>query len=251
MQKGVFITFEGIDGSGITTQAYKLKEYIGRRLGLPVHLTKEPTDGPVGGLIRTILARRVGVPTPDGRLESIDPRSLALLFAADRIDHLKVDILPKLDNGVVVICDRYYLSSYAYQSLNVDLKWLEEINSACRRPDLTIMLSVPPLVAEKRRLEDRWHVELYEETPKLERVRENYFEVIKKLKYQGERIEIVDGNRPLAEVHRDIVRLVRPLLVTPRRRGPSPRTDKQLNIDVSQDEGGAQTTGKPDGRVSI
>ncbi|HHV61652.1 MAG TPA: dTMP kinase [Firmicutes bacterium] len=212
MQKGKLVVFEGIDGSGVTTQAHRLKEYVSTKLQLPVHLTKEPTDGPVGGLIRTILAKRVGVPTRDGRLESIDPRSLALLFAADRIDHLEVDILPKLENGIVVICDRYYLSSYAYQSLNVQLEWLKEINAECRRPDLTIMLDVPPLVAEKRRNLDRWHVELYEETPKLERVRENYLAIIEELRKAGERIEIVDGNRPLAEVHRDIARIVRTVL---------------------------------------
>ncbi|NPV53100.1 MAG: dTMP kinase [Firmicutes bacterium] len=212
MQKGKLIVFEGIDGSGVTTQAHRLKEYVSSKLQLPVHLTKEPTDGPVGGLIRTILAKRVGVPTRDGRLESIDPRSLALLFAADRIDHLEVDILPKLESGIVVICDRYYLSSYAYQSLNVHLAWLEEINRECRRPDLTIMLDVPPLVAEKRRNRDRWHVELYEETPKLERVRENYLNIIGDLRKAGERIEIVDGNRPLAEVHRDVTKIVRSVL---------------------------------------
>lgn len=240
MQKGLFIVFEGIDGSGVTTQAHRLKEYIRRSLGLPVHLTKEPTDGPVGGLIRMILAKRVGVPADDGRLETIDPRSLALLFAADRIDHLQVDILPKLENGITVVCDRYYLSSFAYQSLHMDLEWLEEINSACRPPDLTILLRVPPLVAEKRRTQDRWHVELYEETPKLERVSENYLQIIKRLQKRGERIEVVDGNRPQTEIHRDVVRIVKALLIPRRRRGrkiPGLPEEKQLGMGLPVEGG--------------
>ncbi|HHY98412.1 MAG TPA: dTMP kinase [Firmicutes bacterium] len=211
MIRGRFIVFEGIDGSGVTTQTYRLKEYI-KKLGLPVHLTKEPTDGPVGGLIRTVLAKRVGVPTKDGKLQSLDPACLALLFAADRIDHLEVDILPKLENGVTVICDRYYLSSFAYQSLSVDYEWIKAINSRCIMPDLTIMLRVPPLVAEKRRLQDRWHVELYEETSKLEQVDQNYLRIIKILQREGHNIEIIDGNRPLKDIHRDVVNLVKPLL---------------------------------------
>ncbi|HHY47755.1 MAG TPA: dTMP kinase [Firmicutes bacterium] len=237
--RGRFIVFEGIDGSGVTTQAHRLKEYVGKKLGLPVHLTKEPTDGPVGGLIRTILAKRVGVPTRDGRLESVDPRCLALLFAADRIDHLEVDILPKLQNGVTIICDRYYLSSFAYQSLSVDLKWIREINSKCIHPDLTIMLRVPPLVAEKRRLQDRWHVELYEETPKLEHVSANYLSIIKELQREGHRVEIIDGNRPPNEVHKDVVRLVRSLFTTTGNKKARARGSPQLGIDFASEGGGS------------
>ena len=214
MKRGKFIVLEGIDGAGCTTEAIKLRDYIDSKLRLPVHLTKEPTDGPVGGLIRSILAKRVGAPSNDGTFQTLEPHSLALLFAADRVDHLEVDIKPKLDGGVVVVCDRYYLSSLAYQSLHVDLKWLEAINAKCITPDLTIFIQVPPLVAERRRNRTRWHVELYEETAKLERVEDNYLQIIELLQRRGHNIVIIDGNRPPREVQRDIIAVVRPLLTT-------------------------------------
>lgn len=239
MEKGKFLVIEGIDGSGVTTEAHRLKEYVTAKLDLPVHLTKEPTDGPVGGLIRSILARRVGVPSRNGTFESIDPRCLALLFAADRLDHLETDIRPKLEGGIVVICDRYYLSSLAYQALNVERRWLEQINSKCITPDLTIYLQVPPLVAERRRGQARWHVELYEETPKLEKVADNYMQAIADLRRRGQGIEIVDGNRPVREVHRDIVALVKPLLTTKassrRKRGESGGGLPQLDMGLAAD----------------
>ncbi len=240
MERGKFIVIEGIDGSGVTTEAHRLKEYVTSKLDLPVHLTKEPTDGPVGGLIRSILARRVGAPSRNGAFETIDPRCLALLFAADRVDHLETDILPKLEGGVVVICDRYYLSSLAYQSLNVERRWLEQINSKCITPDITIYLQVPPLVAERRRNQARWHVELYEESQKLEKVAENYLEAIEDLRKRGQRMEVIDGNRPMREVERDIFALVRPLLTTRssrrgKKRQPAPGT---AQLDIGLTEGG-------------
>lgn len=203
----MFIVFEGLDGSGITTQALLLRDYLENK-GWTPFLTKEPTDGPVGSILRMILARRITVASHDAEKMPFDSHALALLFAADRLDHLLVDVLPKLENGIIVISDRYYLSSLAYQSLDVDMAWLLQINSRSIKPDLTVLLSVPPVICKKRMERQRWHVELYEEIPKLEKIWENYLSAVDKLKKErSERIEIVDGNRPIEQVHRDIVKL--------------------------------------------
>lgn len=102
-----FIVLEGIDGSGTTTQLSRVSAAL-RTLGHRVHETREPTGGRIGKLIREQLSDPSGV----------SARCLALLFAADRIDHLDREILPALARGEVVVCDRYVMSSLVYQSLD-------------------------------------------------------------------------------------------------------------------------------------
>lgn len=209
MRSGKFVVFEGLDGSGITTQAMLLREYLENK-GWTPFLTKEPTDGPVGSILRMILARRITVPASEPQEADrvpFDSHALTLLFAADRLDHLFVDVIPKLENGIMVISDRYYLSSFAYQSLDVDMDWILQANSRCIKPDLTVFLDVPAVICKKRMERQRWHVELFEELPKLEKIRQNYLLAIDRLrKDRAERIEIIDGNRPIEQVHRDIAK---------------------------------------------
>jgi len=202
-----FIVIEGTDGSGVSTQAERLERKL-REEGREVYLTKEPTDGPAGAMIRLALARRLVHPKDVAGLQSFEPHTLALLFAADRMDHLYADILPKLKIGVTVISDRYYLSSYAFQGLDVDIEWLQKINSHCLRPDLTVFLNVDSAICYKRMQRRRWHVELFEEQAKLEEVRQNYLKVIQRLIWQGENIVIVDGNQPINVIHQQIFREV-------------------------------------------
>lgn len=197
MRHGKFFVFEGIDGSGLTTQSTLLKEW-GEKQGFVVFLTKEPTDGPIGSQIRLVLNKRL----------TMSPIALALAFAADRMDHLETEIIPKVRGGVIVISDRYYLSSYAYQSFNVDLKWLMQVHSKCLRPDVIFLLDVPALICKRRMEKMRWHVELYEELEKLEKVRRRFLELAEELKKNGENIKIIDGNRPINEVHADIKAIV-------------------------------------------
>jgi dTMP kinase len=193
LRQGKFFVFEGIDGSGLTTQASLLKEWCEKQ-GFETFLSKEPTDGPIGSQIRLVLSKRL----------SMKPTSLALAFASDRMDHLETDIIPKVGNGVIIISDRYYLSSYAYQSFDADLEWLVQINSKCLKPDMIFLLDVPALICKRRMDKMRWHVELYEEVEKLENVRKNFLSLAEELKKKGENIKIIDGNRPLNEVHRDV-----------------------------------------------
>ena len=114
MIRGNFIVFEGIDGSGTTTQAALLRSRFEQQ-GLPAHVTAEPSAGPIGTQIRQILSGRLVVPR-SGSQSSFDWQTMALLFAADRHDHVRAEIEPNMIDGVNVICDRYLYSSVIYQS---------------------------------------------------------------------------------------------------------------------------------------
>lgn len=197
--EGKFVVIEGLDGAGSTTQARLLKEWFESE-GMPTLLTSEPSDGPIGELIRRTLRGELG------GLLSKDEATLALAFAADRLDHLNKEVLPALAKGRIVVCDRYYLSSYAYQSTGADLQWLKAINAKALRPDITIFMDVPPAVCLERIKKQGRHLELYEELPKLEEVKTRYLKTIQDLRQDGERIETVDGNRPVEQVFEDVVR---------------------------------------------
>jgi len=165
MTEGHFIVIEGIDGSGTTTQCSILAARLVDK-GLPVHTTREPSDGPIGVLIRQILTGRVVVPGHHGARPPAWA-TMATLFASDRLDHLEAEIIPNLANGVTVICDRYDHSSVAYQTVSggggQDIStWVRELNRQARRPDLTLVLDVDPEVAVTRRKTRSGSPELYE-----------------------------------------------------------------------------------------
>lgn len=167
MQSAPFIVLEGIDGSGTTTHTATLAATL-RARAIVVHATREPSDGPIGVLLRQILTGRVvsaapaGVPTWN---------TLGLLFGADRLEHLEAEILPKLYEGVTVVCDRYDYSTVAYQSLSARshvssaaaIGWLRQVNHFARRPDLTIVLDVPPEVARVRRMKRGGEDEIFDD----------------------------------------------------------------------------------------
>jgi len=195
----MFIIFEGIDGSGLTTQSKILKDYLEEK-GNKVFLTKEPTNSHIGRLIRKTLRG----------LYKTDQEALALLFAVDRSMHM--DIIKKELKDSFVICDRYYFSNFAYQMLNVDLNHLIRINSRFLKPDLTIFLDVPAEVCKKRIDENREHIEIFENQETLERIRKNYIKIIKLFKKKGYDIVEIDGNRSIEETHADIVKCVEKFL---------------------------------------
>ncbi len=188
-----FIVFEGLDGSGLTTQASRLHEWLSSK-GYEVFLTKEPTDGLIGSLIRSALRREL----------IIDPDTLALLFAADRTLHTK-EISKLLNEGVIVISDRYRLSSFAFQSIEVELEWIRKINEKALTPDLTFIIDTPPLICLRRIQKQRFHMELYEEVDKLERIREVYH----RLAEEERGVFLIDGNRPENVVSSDIFTILR------------------------------------------
>ena len=151
---GLFVVVEGVDGSGSTTHSKLLAKAIKSR-GPEVVLTCEPSTGPIGSLIRQVLHRRLFVPDATGP-RNFAWSTMALLFAADRMDHLDSTVAPALRAGAVVISDRYDLSSLAYQSVTAHngpeaIPWIRELNAQALRPDVTIVIDVPAEVAEERR----------------------------------------------------------------------------------------------------
>jgi len=199
--KGHFIVLEGIDGAGTTTQARLLNEAFGRE-GATVHLTQEPSDGPIGMVIRQILGGRLVMKGLSG------PRSpgwptMALLFAADRLDHLEAEMLPNLADGINVISDRYVYSSLLYQTETsgdfANLGWIEALNRLAPRPDLTIVLDVSPAVAARRRQFRREVEQIYDDLELQERLARRYREL--PARYPGDRIEIVNGEGEPQQVH--------------------------------------------------
>jgi dTMP kinase len=208
---GAFVVIEGLDGAGTTTQTALLVEWLAAH-GHQGLSTREPTLGPFGAPLRLFVSRRL-VAAPRGRPPAtLDERAVALAFAADRLDHVQNEIRPALEDGVTVVADRYTLSSLAYQSLSVDYNWVKAINAQALRPDLTLFLSVSPQVCVRRMHARRKQAEIYEELSTLERIEASYHRAIADLRADGEQIHVVDGDRPAADVHADVTRLVQPLL---------------------------------------
>jgi dTMP kinase len=209
-EKGKFIVFEGLDGSGQTTQANLLTNWIRKKRSQYAYYTKEPSDGPIGLMLRLFLSKRLYCAPHNGNgiPRRPDETTMALCFAADRADHIHNEIYPKLEDGVHVIADRYYHSSLAYQSVDAELAWIREINRNIIRPDLTFFLDVPPAICMKR-MQSRWHVDLYEDLDNLEKVRKNFLLTIENSKAEGERIEVIAGHQSPKDVHRDIVQAVK------------------------------------------
>lgn len=193
---GRFIVLEGLDGAGTTTQARLLGDAL-RRSGRRVHVTAEPSAGPAGALVRQILTRRIA--GADGA--GFDPTALALLFAADRLDHVAAEIAPKLRDGVDVISDRFTLSSLAYQGLTTgDMAWVDGINSRAAVPDLTVFLRVPAPVAFRRRQAVTADREIFEVGAFQRQVAESYERAMAYLRAAGQRIVEVDGEAPIEAV---------------------------------------------------
>jgi dTMP kinase len=196
-RRGRFIVLEGLDGAGTTTQARLLGDRL-RAAGRRVHVTAEPSGGPIGSLVRQVLARRVVGGRGEGEL---DAGALALLFAADRLDHVAAEIAPKLAGGVDVVSDRFTLSSLAYQGLTTgDLAWVEAVNGRAATPDVTLFLRARPAVTLKRRHAASMDPELYEVSEFQRAVARSYDRGIERLRAAGQRVVELDGEAPVEVV---------------------------------------------------
>lgn len=199
---GAFIVIEGTDGTGSTTQARILAERLSQATKRIVKLTCEPSAGPIGTLLRQALSHRLVVPSKEGP-RAPDWRTMALLFAADRMDHLDSLVEPTLREGGIVVSDRYVLSSLAYQSATSgegeqSLEWLTAINGRARTPDLTVVLTLSEQAAAQRRAVRGGEKELYEETSLQERLVVLYGRAQELLPNQ--RVVFVDASGTIDEV---------------------------------------------------
>lgn len=199
---GKYYAFEGIDGSGKTTQVHILAEYF-QKQGKEVFLTKEPSNNVIGQLIKKILHKEFSVPAS----------SLQYLFAADRGMHLETDVIPALQKGNVVISDRSFWSAVAYGIADLNLEKGEKerlllayniltIYNSYIVPDKTFIIDVPENLSIER-VENR-HEEktLYEYAAKLKKVREEYCWIAEKFK---ENIVLIDGSQSVEEVFKEVV----------------------------------------------
>jgi dTMP kinase len=203
---GRFVVLEGIDGSGTTTQVARLAERL-RSARVSVRATHEPSDGPVGTVVRQVLTGRVVV--PGGRAPGW--ATMALLFAADRMDHVESEIEPFVTGGGVVVSDRYDASSLAYQSVSSGaeardaVEWIRSLNRYVRRPDLTIVLDLQPEVAADRRLRRGEAAQLYEQNEVQRALSAFYRDLARHM--PSDRIVVIDGSGSIDEVHARVWRV--------------------------------------------
>jgi dTMP kinase len=191
---GLFVVFEGIDGAGTTTQCERYAARLRARKRL-VHVTREPSTGPIGSMIRLALTHRLALPSAH------QAEAMALLFAADRLDHVAAEIDPHLRDGYVVLSDRYDLSSLTYQSTtsnigdgNATMSWIREINRHARRPDITLVLDVSPDVAAARRRARGGAAELFDAAEVQARLAAAYLAADALV--PGDRLVHLDGDAP-------------------------------------------------------
>ena len=207
-RRGLFLVLEGLDGAGTTTQAQRLAAWMKAR-GRRCHVTAEPSRGPIGAQVRHVLSGRLR--GAGGR--EFDPRSLALLFAADRLDHWESEINPRLEEGWDVISDRYVLSSLAYQAVSTgDAPWVAAINSMAPAADLTVFLRLAPAVALRRRYAASSEPEIFEFPEFQRKVRRAYGRALAGMVDAGERVIEVRGDRAIEAVGDAVARAVEPLL---------------------------------------
>ena len=190
---GKLVSFEGLDGSGITTQSTLLRNSMLSH-GKDVILTKEPTDGLIGGIIKASLRKEW----------KTNPLALQLLMVADRSHHLATEIEPALKKNMTVISDRYILSTLAYGSPDVDMKILQQLNAGFRKPNLLIIIDTHPRVCLERIKKSRHHIELFEDEQKFNQIRSNYLS----LKNFFPNTHVIDGNRTPEEVMKDVKKII-------------------------------------------
>lgn len=193
---GKLIVIEGNDGSGKTVQSRRLYQRL-LDLKIPIYITTEPTERPIGRLIRNEYL--------SGNTK-MDSKVAAMLYAADRLDHVTNEddgILAKIHNGVNVISDRYYISSLAYQGSMAPMDFVIKSNEYVMdnlRPNITIFLSLDPISALNRINARNGNLEIFETLDYQRKIYESYLNVINILRSKGENIKIIDGSGTMDKI---------------------------------------------------
>jgi len=201
MTTGKLIVFEGIDGMGKSSQLQLLVAVL-RQRGLPFVTTREPTDGPHGLIIRDMMKNR-------GRYR---PQEELAAFIADRRQHVEEFLRPQLAAGNHVLCDRYYLSTIAYQgALGLDENEIIAAHSFAPPPDLALLLDAEPGVGITRIHGRGDRPNDFERLNYLEKVRRIFGALSFPFIYR------IDAGRPMTVVHQEIVEATLPLFAEPRR----------------------------------
>ncbi len=194
MKKGLFITFEGTDGSGKTTQIKLLEAYMMKK-GYEVVLSREPGGTRVSEIIRDLIL--------DPRNKEIVPLTEMILYAASRAQHVAEIIEPAIESGKIVICDRYVDSSYAYQGVGrgVDLKSVADVNRIAVHgtvPDITFFLDIDPEISIKRRINSTGADRIEQEKLDFHR---RVYDGYKKLSIlYPDRIKTIDATKSIDEI---------------------------------------------------
>lgn len=199
MAKGLFITFEGGDGCGKTTQIKLIDEYL-RNKGYKTLLTREPGSKGLGVKLREILLNYDG---------EVSPTCESFLFLADRAQHVDCIIKPALEEGTIVLCDRHTDSTVAYQGYGrgLDLEQIYKLNNIATsglKPDLTVVLDVDVETSQARvgKEKDRMEsagVEFFE------RVRKGFLEIAKR---EPSRVKVIDSTQSIEDIHKQVVELI-------------------------------------------
>jgi dTMP kinase len=190
INNGVFLTIDGIDGSGKTTQSKILVDSLIRN-NFDAIYTMEPSNGQIGTFIKKKLIVN----------EKASPEVEALLFAADRFEHINTEILPLLKKGKIVVSDRYVYASIAYQGAQgIDLEWIENLNYFTIEPDLAIYIDVPPEVGISRK---KGKKSVFENLDSLNIVRKIYQDLVN----EG-RLTLINGMKNKDEISNELYKLV-------------------------------------------
>lgn len=212
MIKGLFVTFEGLEGCGKSTQVKMLFHFLNKK-GIPVRVTKEPGGTKIGDEIRKILL--------DQKNNGMDYKAEMLLFLASRSENVRLNIIPALEKGETVLSDRFFDSTTAYQGYGrgIDIDTINNLNHLVvgkAVPDLTFILDIEPNIGLKRStsFSDSREIRFEEEFISkkiisgklfLDRVRDGYYQIAKD---NAKRIKLINANRSKEEIFHDIIRIV-------------------------------------------